>query len=163
VQNDNKERVTDTLSYFTSRDPSLLKKGNLLENLSESMSKDRPALLIEVDGKQQNLRWVEYQMDDLDVSIALQRFDEAVERIERLRKLSAGLKGNTIAQDLISFKTDERAAKVAALIAKELVQDNSKLGCVRRNSGWLTRLGFQDRAREAYLEARNANIKVMIR
>jgi hypothetical protein len=163
AQHDSKERATGSLSYFTSRDPSLLKKGNLLENLSESMAKDRPAMLIEVDGKQQNLRWVEYQMDELDVGIALQRFEESVEQIEKLRKLAQNLKGNTIAQDLINFKTDERAAKVAAVLAKNLVQDHSRLSVVKTNSAWLARLGFQDRAREAYLEARSSHIKLMAR
>ncbi|RYP22314.1 hypothetical protein DL767_009071 [Monosporascus sp. MG133] len=142
-------KAKETINYFASRDPGLLQKTELLETLS-----DIKDMLIEVDGKQQNLRWVEGQMDELDIDIALQRFDLAVDRVESLESLARGLKNNVIAQDFINFKVEERSTKLAGLIVRELIDTHSEQSKTKRNVGWLTRLGFEDRAREAYLEAR---------
>lgn len=103
----------ETMEYLTTRDPVLSNKTGLLRSLSDS--KNKPVFLIEVDGKHQNLRWVEGQIDDLDSEIALQRFEDAVRRVEKLRRLAKGLKGNMIAQDLITTKVDERARKLAGI------------------------------------------------
>jgi hypothetical protein len=143
-------KAKETINYFASRDPGLLKKTELLETLS-----DIKDMLIEVDGKQQNLRWVESQVDELDIDVALQRFDAAVVRVEKLNSLAKGLKSNIVAQDFISFKADERATRLAGLITRELVDTHNELKKTKRNVGWLARLGFEDRAREAYLEARS--------
>lgn len=143
-------KAKETINYFASRDPGLLKKTELLETLS-----DIKDMLIEVDGKQQNLRWVESQVDELDIDIALQRFDTAVLRVEKLNALAKGLKSNIVAQDFITFKADERAAKLATLITHELVDSHNNLKRTKRSVNWLARLGFEDRAREAYLEARS--------
>ncbi|KAI1185048.1 serine/threonine-protein phosphatase pp2a catalytic subunit [Nemania serpens] len=143
-------KAKETINYFASRDPGLLQKTELLETLS-----DIKDMLIEVDGKQQNLRWVEGQMDELDIDIALQRFDLAVDRVEKLKNLARGLKNNAIAQDFINFKVEERSSKLAGFIVRELVEAHDKSQKTRRNVGWLNRLGFEDRAREAYLEARS--------
>lgn len=143
-------KAKETINYFASRDPDLLlKKADLLGTLS-----DIKDMLIEVDGKQQNLRWVESQVDELDIDIALQRFDTAVQRVEKLNSLAKGLKSNAVAQDFISFKADARATKLAELITRELVDTHNEPKKTRRNVSWLARLGFEDRAREAYLEAR---------
>ena len=142
-------KAKETINYFASRDPGLLKKTELLETLS-----DIKDMLIEVDGKQQNLRWVESQVDELDIDIALQRFDEAVQSVEELNALAKSLKSNIVAQDFISFKADERATKLAGLITRELVDTHNELKKTKRNVDLLARLGFEDRAREAYLEAR---------
>ena len=101
----------ETMNYLTARDPAISRDPNLLRSLSKA--KDRPDILIEVDGKQRNLRWVEGQIDELDIDIALQRFDVAVDRVEQLRNLAKGLKGNTVAQDLVNVKLDERVSKLA--------------------------------------------------
>ena len=101
----------ETIDYLTTRDPALSNKTELLRSLSGA--KDRPEILIDVDGKRQNLRWVEGQIDELDSEVALQRFEEAVRHVEKLRKLAKGLKGIMIAQDLITTKVDERARKLA--------------------------------------------------
>jgi hypothetical protein len=146
-------KAKETINYFASRDPGLLKKAELLETLS-----DIKDMLIEIDGKQQNLRWVESQVDELDIDIALQRFDAAVLRVEKLNTLAKSLKSNVVAQDFISFKADERATKLAGLITRELVDTHNELKKTKRNVNWLARLGFEDRAREAYLEARGNTI-----
>jgi uncharacterized membrane-anchored protein YhcB (DUF1043 family) len=146
-------KAKETINYFASRDPGLLKKTELLETLS-----DIKDMLIEVDGKQQNLRWVESQVDELDIDIALQRFDDAVQRVDKLNMLAKGLKSNAVAQDFISFKADERATKLAGLITRELVDTHNEPKKTKRNVSWLARLGFEDRAREAYLEARGNTI-----
>lgn len=147
-------KAKETINYFASRDPGLLQKTELLETLS-----DIKDMLIEVDGKQQNLRWVESQMDELDINIALQQIEPAVARIEKLKSLAQGLKNNVIAQDFISFKVDERRAKLAALIIRELVNTHNQQRKTKQNVSWLARLGFEDRAREAYLEARSEIIR----
>lgn len=125
--------------------------------------RDKPEIRIDVDGKQQNLRWVEGQIDDLDIDIALQRSEEAVSSIERLRKLAKGSKGNTIAQDVIITKVDERATKLAGVLSRNLVDTHSFLNATKTNVSWLTRLGFEDQAREAYLKARTEVISKRIR
>lgn len=142
-------KAKETINYFASRDPGLLKKTDLLETLSNY--KD---MLIEVEGKQQNLRWVESQVDSLDIDIALQKFDSAVLRVEKLSSLARSLKSNLVAQELISFRVDERASKLAGLLTRELVDNHNLPKKVRCNVGLLARLGFEDRARELYLEAR---------
>lgn len=142
-------KAKETINYFASRDPGLLKKTELLETLS-----DIKDMLIEVDGKQQNLRWVESQVDELDIDIALQNFDSAVQQVEKLNNLAKSLKSNVVAQDFITFKADERASKLAGLITRELVDTHNELKKTKRNIAWLAKLGFEDRAREAYLEAR---------
>jgi hypothetical protein len=147
-------KAKETINYFASRDPGLLQKTELLETLS-----DIKDMLIEVDGKQQNLRWVESQMDELDIHIALQQIEPSVALIEKLKSLAYGLKNNVIAQDFISFKVDERRAKLAALVVRELVSTHNQQKKTKQNVSWLTRLGFEDRAREAYLEARSETIQ----
>ncbi|KAJ4421197.1 exocyst complex component exo84 [Neurospora sp. IMI 360204] len=153
-ERDATNKAKETINYFASRDPGLLQKTELLETLS-----DIKDMLIEVDGKQQNLRWVESQMDELDINIALQQIEPAVARIEMLKNLASGLKNNMIAQDFISFKVDERCARLATLVVRELMNSHNDQKKTKRNVTWLVRLGFEDRAREAYLEARSEVIQ----
>ena len=146
----------ESLTYFASRDPASAKKPEIMDKVSSP--RVQPEILVEVDGKQQNLRWVEGQIDDLDIDIALQRFEKATEKVERLRKLAKGLKGNSIAQDLILVKVDERAAKLATTLTRALVDTPSFLEATKTTTAFLTRLGFEDRAREAYLDARTKTL-----
>jgi hypothetical protein len=142
-------KSADALNYLGRRDP---RKSETFDGLESS--KDKPEVRIDVDGKQYNLRWVEGQLDELDIDIALQLFEQAVSTVERLRKLARGLKGNTTAQDIIIKKLDERATKLAGVLSRALVDAHSFPNATKNNVGWLSRLGFEDRAREAYLRAR---------
>ena len=108
---ENINKSKETMDYLTTRDPALSNKTDLLRSLSGA--KDRPEILIDVDGKHQNLRWVEGQIDELDSEVALQKFEDAVRHVEKFRRLAKGLKGNMLAQDLISTKVDERARTLA--------------------------------------------------
>lgn len=146
-------KARETINYFASRDPGLLQKTELLETLS-----DIKDMHIDVDGKQQNLRWVESQMDELDIDVALQRFEPAVARVEKLKGLARGLKNNVVAQDFINFKVEERCSKLATMIVRELETTHNEQSKTRKNVSWLTRLGFEDTAREAYLAARSDTI-----
>lgn len=103
-------KAQETIDYFATRDPALSKKPDLFQSLSST--KDRPEILIEVDGRHQNFRWVEGQIDELDSEVALQRFEDAVRHVEKLRRLARGLKNNLVAQELIVAKVDERARKL---------------------------------------------------
>ena len=97
----------------------------------------------------------ESQIDELDIDIALQRFDESVEKIEKLRSLARNLKSNAIAQELIQLKIDERASKLATTLIREMVDKPAFMEATKKSVAYLTRLGKEDRAREAYLEARS--------
>lgn len=143
-------KAKETINYFASRDPGLLQKTELLETLS-----DIKDMLIEVDGNQQNLRWVESQMDELDIDIALQRFEPAVTTVEKLKGLARGLRSNIVAQDFINFKVDERANRLGAMLTRELELKHNEKTKTKLHVSWLTRLAFDDRAREAYLAARS--------
>ncbi|KAL8810456.1 MAG: hypothetical protein Q9223_007753 [Gallowayella weberi] len=146
----------EAMDFYAARDPTLSKKTDLLRSLSNS--NDRPEILVDVDGKQRNLRWVEGQIDELDIDIALQRFEDAVRHIEQLRKIAKGLRGNAMAQDLISTKVDGRANKLADLVVNRLVNAHSFSNATQTNIAWLVRLGFDNRARESFLKARSDNI-----
>ncbi|KAI4118100.1 MAG: hypothetical protein LQ345_001782 [Seirophora villosa] len=146
----------EPMNYYAARDPALAQKTDLLRSLSSR--KNRPEILIDVDGKQRNLRWVEGQIDELDIEIALQHFEDAVRHVEKLRKLAQGLKGNAMAQELIDAKIGGRANKLADLVVQRLVDTHSFSTATQTNIAWLVRLGFDDRARESFLQARSEAI-----
>jgi len=158
-----REKEQDTVNYLATRDLTLLKKPDLLEGLSENESKRKSNMFIDIDGKQQSIRWVESHLDDLDMDIALQRFEEAVVKVEKLRRLAKAIKNNALAQDIVNFKTNERAAKLASSVTRQLIDTNAWMTATRKYVDWLVRLGFEDRAREAYLDARSAVVKKRIR
>ena len=145
-------QMTESLSYFAVRDPASAKKTEILDGINSSKSK--ADILVEVDGKQQNLRWVEGQIDELDVDVALQMFEPAVAKVEKLRTIVKGLKGNSVAQELIIVKLDERAAKIAQMLSRELSDTPAFPEATKRTTTYMTRLGFEDVAREVYLGAR---------
>ncbi|KAL4782126.1 Cullin repeat-like-containing domain protein [Aspergillus varians] len=153
---------SEALGYMNNRNSLLYSpKPDFYENTDNT--RDKPEVRIDVDGKQQNLRWVDSQLDELDIDIALQRFEEAVSNIDRLRKLARGLKGNAVAQDVINVKVDERAARLAGGLSRFLTDTHSFPVTTKTNVTWLTRLGFEDQARESYLKARSDNISKRIR
>ncbi|KGO37610.1 Vacuolar protein sorting-associated protein 51 [Penicillium expansum] len=127
----------ESYGYMAGRHISHPKKPEAFE-LSDT-PRDKSDLRIDVDGKQQNLRWVEGQVDELDIDIALQRFEASVFSIERLRKLAKGLKGNTIAQDVINFKVDGRATRLAGILSRALVDKHSFPVATKTHVTWLTR------------------------
>ncbi|KAJ5184079.1 hypothetical protein N7492_001695 [Penicillium capsulatum] len=151
----------EAYGYLTGRHLSMSQNAEPLE-LADG-PRDKSDLRIDVDGKQQNLRWVEGQIDELDIDIALQRFDAAVATIERLRKLAKGLKGNAIAQEVINVKVDGRATRLAGMLSRALVDTHSFPNKTKTNVTWLTRLGFEDQARETFLQARSDVVAKRIR
>ncbi|MCJ1397745.1 exocyst complex component exo84 [Xylographa trunciseda] len=151
----------ETMNYLTTRDPAISRDPGLLRSLSKV--KDRPDVLIEVEGKQRNLRWVEGQIDELDIDIALQRFDVAVNRVEQLRNLAKGLKGNTVAQDLINVKLDERASKLAELLTTRLAHTAALLTPTKTLTSHLARLSYTPLARSTYLAARTGTLTTLAR
>ncbi|KAL8854396.1 MAG: hypothetical protein Q9221_000883 [Calogaya cf. arnoldii] len=144
------------MDFYATRDPTIAKKTDFLRSLSNG--NDRSKILFDVDGKQKDLRWVEGQVDELDIEVALQHFEDAVSLIEKLRKLAQGLKGNAMVQDLINTKIDGRANTLADLVVKRLISTHSFSNATQTNIAWLVRLGFDDRAREAFLVARSEAI-----
>jgi exocyst complex component 8 len=158
AETEERAKARDSVNYLATRDGSLLRRPGLLGSLSNGPG-TRSSFMIDVDGKQQSIRWVESQIDELDIDIALQRFEEAVSKVERLRKLAKGIKSNQVAQDIINVKIDERAATLAGSLIGTLTDTNSWKDASRQNVDWLVRLGYEDRAREAYLGARSTIIK----
>ena len=148
--------LKDTLNYFVASDPASVSKTEIVDSIIPP--KERPEVLFDVDGKQQSMRWIEGQIDDLDIEIALQHFEEAIGRVESLRKLARGLRGNAIAQDLVNVKVDERAARLAVSLTRYLVDTPSHLEATKQNTGWLVRLGYEDNAREAFLSSRSETL-----
>ena len=148
--------TVDSLNYYASRDAASAKKAEIIDNINSFKSKHE--ILVEVDGRQQNLRWVEGQIDELDIDIALQMFKPAVAKVEKLRDIAKGLKGNSIAQELITVKVDERAYKMAYLLSRELSDRPAFPEATKRTVNFVTRLGFEDLGREVYLRARTDDL-----
>lgn len=150
-------RRRDSMTFLAGRDPKLLEKGDLLNSLSAHGS---TSALFTVEGQTRNLRWVESQMDELDENLAHRQFEEAVGSVEKMRQLATTLgKNNALVAELINFKLDERAARLAATITTDLTENPAKKSAVKANVQWLIRLDFEDRAREAFLEAKAAVIR----
>ena len=151
--------ANEALAQFATRDSPSGPAPDVLSSL-DSRGGTTPEILIEVDGKQQNLRWVESQLDNLDIDIACQRFEAGVSQVEKLRTLAHGLKGKShaVAQELILMKVDERAGRLAGTLTRFLVNAPAFMEATKQHVGWLVRLGFEDRARGAFLSARSETL-----
>ncbi|KAF3904535.1 hypothetical protein ABW21_db0201219 [Orbilia brochopaga] len=164
TESEDQRKVKDNVTFLTNRDPALQDQGDLLRTISASMGRDRPMMLIDVEGTQRNLRWVETQMDELDELISRRNFEEAVGRVEFLRGIaSKHAKSNALASEFITFRVDERALRLSAQITADLREYAAWKTYVKKNADWLVRLEFEDRAREALLDARSATIKLRTR
>jgi hypothetical protein len=158
-----KDRAQDSYNHMLSRDPGLMKQTELLETLSENVSNNQVSMFVDVDGQQRNIRWVESQLDELDIEIALQHFELAVEKVERLKVLAKNIRGNEVAKTIVTFKVNERASRLAGVLVTQLCGGNAWITSVNQHVSWIIRLGFEDRAREAYLEMRGSIIKTRSR
>ncbi|KAF2829220.1 hypothetical protein CC86DRAFT_444362 [Ophiobolus disseminans] len=158
-----KDRVQDSYNHLIARDPDLVQRADLLENISEAVNNNQISTFIDVDGQQRNIRWVETQLDELDIDIALQHFSDAVVKVEKLKDVAKNIRSNEMAKAVVTFKVNERAAKLANILVKQLVENNNWISSVKQHVGWVVRLGFEDRAREAYLEARGNLMKTRSR
>lgn len=150
-------RRRDSVSFFAGRDPKLLEHGDLLNSLSAHGSGHS---MFTVEGQSRNLRWVETQMDELDENVAHRKFEDAVSSVGKLRALAQSLvKSNSLISELIHLKLDERASQLASVITTDLVENPAQKTSVKANIQWLVKLDYEDRAREAFLEARSDLIK----
>lgn len=162
-----REKQLDELALRSGRDPWSLKKA-AAEDAEKATAAGgglnrSDSVLVDVDGRQQSIRWVEAQIDKLDIDIALQRFEDAVAHVEKLRKLARGVKGNATAQDLILAKVDERASRLANSIARQLVHTSSGTERTKKNVSWLLRLGHEEMARTKYLDSRTETTRLRTR
>ncbi|KAF1937722.1 hypothetical protein EJ02DRAFT_48138 [Clathrospora elynae] len=158
-----KDRTQDSYSLLLSRDPALMNRTELLDNLSDGIVNDPVNTFVDMDGQQRNIRWVESQLDDLDIEIALQHFEEAVVKVDRLKTLGKNIRSNEMAKTVVTYKVNERAAKLANVLIKHMVEHNNWFTSVKQHVSWVVQLGFEDRAREAYLQARSNLIKTRSR
>ncbi|KAH7043181.1 Cullin repeat-like-containing domain protein [Macrophomina phaseolina] len=159
AETEERSKTNDSVNYYATRDLGVLKEQEFLEGLGENANQNRSSLFVDVDGKRQSIRWVESQLDELDIDIALHRFEDAVDKVDRLRRISKSIKGNAVAQEIFAFKVNERAAKLAGLLTRQLQETHNWSTATKRHVDWLIQLGFEDRAREAYLEARSGIVK----
>ncbi|SMQ54101.1 unnamed protein product [Zymoseptoria tritici ST99CH_1A5] len=167
-----REKNLEDFAILSGRDPRLLKRAaaavedaaneapnsERLSGLSRSTS-----VLVDADGRPQSIRWVESQIDGLDIDIALQHFDDAVDRTEKLRRMARSIKGNATAQEIIQTKINERAGRLAHSIARQMAQTSGAANMTKEKVAWLLRLGFEDLARTTYLNARTETIRLRTR
>ncbi|KAK4494828.1 hypothetical protein PRZ48_014184 [Zasmidium cellare] len=164
-----REKILDDMTRLTGRDGRSLKKAAAAANeLSQEDAKlgglsRSGSVLVDADGRPQSIRWVEAQIDGLDIDIALQRFEEAVARVEKLRKMARGIKGNSTAQEIILAKVNERASRLANSVARQLGQTSSGMETTKEKVSWLLRLGFEELARSTYLSSRTETIRLRTR
>ena len=137
--------------------------GNVTVGNAMDPTSNKASMHVEVDGRQQNFRWVENQVDELDIDIALQRFEGAVTRVDLLRRIAKSNKANLAVQDLADGKVQDRAAKLARAVMRQMGDASSFLASMQQHVAWLSKLGFETSASEAYLEARSNIIKVRTR
>lgn len=170
AEHGDRERQLDELALVTGRDPRSLKKAAAAaaenadaEALKTGGVQRSNSVLLDVEGRHRSIRDVEAQIDGLDIDVALQRFEEAVSRVEKLRKLGRSIKGNATAQEIILAKVNERASRLASSIARQLSQSSSGMERTKENVSWLLRLGFEELARQRYLEARTEKIRIRTR
>lgn len=158
-----KDRVEESYNHLIARDPNLVQRADLLDSLSEAVNNNQIGTFVDIDGQQRNIRWVETQLDELDIEIALQHFENAVTKVEKLKELAKNIRSNEMAKTVVTYKVNERAMKLANILVKQLVENNNWSSSVKEHVSWVIRLGFEDRARQAYLEARGNLIKTRSR
>ncbi|KAL9051797.1 MAG: hypothetical protein Q9162_005791 [Coniocarpon cinnabarinum] len=122
----------------------------------------RGSMLVEVDGRQQSFRWVEQQVDELDIDVALQRHGAAVERIENLRRIGARNRSNAHVQDLVQGKVRARAARLATGILRDVADKAAWSAATRSNVGLLQRLGYEQQASDTFLRARGDVVRTRV-
>ena len=171
-ETENREKTRESVNYYATRSSGLWKRADLMDGLNEcnaSMSSPSPSgasstgssMLLDVSGRTRSIRDIESEIDSLDIDIALQHFESAVPKVESLRDTAKGIRGNSWAQDVVSFKVDERASKLAAILVRALCEESSSgWGThVRKHVGWMVRLGEEARAREGWLNARSSIVR----
>jgi hypothetical protein len=170
IEHGERERAVDELAMLTGKDPRSLKKAAAaaLERSSNADPKSTGlnrsnSILVDAEGRQQSIRSVESQIDGLDIDIALQYFEEAVGKVEKLRKLGRDIRGYPVAQEIILSKVNERASRLASSIARQLRQTSGGAEKTKENVQWLLRLGFEDLARSRYLDARTETLRLRTR
>ena len=164
-----REKAMEELSLLIGRESRLLKKATAAGN--EGAAGDSKggglnrsnSVVVDNEGRQHSVRWVESQIDGLDIDIALQRFEAAVGRVEKLRKTAHNIKGNAVAQEIITAKVNERASRLGSSIARQLGQTSSGMERTKEKVSWLLRLGFDDLARTTYLASRTDTIRIRTR
>jgi hypothetical protein len=160
-----REKNFQDIAHLSGRDPRLLKRAAAVAaaeaNTKSGGGLSRSAsVLTDGEGRPQSIRWVEAQIDTLDIEVALQHFEDAVSRTESLRKMARGIRGNGAAQEIILAKVNERAVKLAGVIGKEISLRSGAREVVKERVGWLLRLGFESAAQTVFLNARTEVVRL---
>jgi hypothetical protein len=128
--------------------------GSTHDASANTTSKGPP--ITDLDGRNQPFRYLESLLDTLDIDIALQRFASSVDSVTNLRAIALlpANANNSACKDLVDVRVAARAAKLAKLLLKQLIEKSSFASASTELVGWLQRLGFEKQAAGTYLSAR---------
>lgn len=129
---------------------------------AEGVTAVKSSMLVEVDGRQQEFRWLETQCDELDIDIALQRFESAVRRVDTLRRVAKSNKSNLVVADLTDTRVQSSAGRLSKAIIRQMRDTNSRMTATQQHIAWLIKLGFEARASEAYLDSRSEVVRMRV-
>lgn len=153
-----REKNFQDIAHLSGRDPRLLKRAAAVAaaeaNKNTGGLSRSASVLTDGEGRPQSIRWVESQIDTLDIEVALQHFEDAVTRTESLRNMARGIRSNPAAQEIILAKVNERAMKLAAVIGREISFKSGSKEVVKERVGWMLRLGNETSAQNVFLKAR---------
>ncbi|KAJ3338043.1 exocyst complex component exo84 [Gonapodya sp. JEL0774] len=110
-----------------------------------------------------DMRWLTELPDELDVSIALREFDEAVEQTDKAKLIISQVTTESARVRSLRLALEERVTRLAAVISQELSNPLSTRAQVKCNIDRLLRLGLGEQAREIFLTARSSLIKHRVR
>ena len=132
-------------------------RGDSLHALNGSSGTVQGPPITDLEGRTQPFRYLEALVDALDIDIALQRFAPAVDTVDKLRAIAAlpANASHTACRALADVDAKARAAKLARLLLNQMVDKSSFATATHELVAWLTRLGFEKQAAEAYLSVRS--------
>jgi len=121
-----------------------------------------------------SVRWVQEQMDDLDVRIAQRDFEEAVRSIEKGsdlfnlpnvvgRQTLASMDPKQVTYPLLSLHLQRRTQQLTDYLSHALELESHLPSSTSRYSALLIRLGEDDLARSIYLQSRSEYVRRKIR
>jgi exocyst complex component 8 len=135
----------------------------------------RRGTFLTIDNSDSSVRWVQEQMDDLDVRIAMRDFEDAVRSIEKGnaivihvsqilgRQTLASMDPKQATYPRLSLHLSRQIKQLTDYITHALNLESHLPNATKRYSVLLTRLGEDDLARSTYLQSRADYVRRKIR
>ncbi|KAI1320128.1 hypothetical protein EDD11_002100 [Mortierella claussenii] len=111
---------------------------------------------------QPDARWLAEFTDELDVMIAQRELDNAVAGIEKATVMLSQMSLPAAKLEETRKRLDERVSRLSRVIIVDLGQPHITQAAVKRNVGWLERLGCLDQARDVFLNNRTKVVRQRI-